>query len=102
MTSRSNKARVFVSLYFRPGVTRHPDGAELGYARFHWGIWVEPKGSQGIGIIYQVFYEPPYSNVAGSGGWKFYKENFENKRADINIMGRIMVEKIPNDVKRNR
>lgn len=87
-----------MGIYFRPGITRHPEGVGLGYARFHWGIWIEPKGSRGKGTIYQVFYEPSYSNIACSGGWGFYKEIFEDKTIGLNMMGRIMVGKIPSDV----
>jgi len=91
----SNKPRVFVAAYFRQGITQDPQSVQLGTARFHWAIWIEPKGSMGPGACYQVYSEDTYRNVPGSGGWNYnYRPTADYTRSG-SMIGRLMIGKLP-------
>lgn len=91
----SNKPRVYVAGYFRQGITRNPESKQLGHARFHWAVWVVPKGSTGRGASYQVRYEDAYTNVPGSGGWKCLYDADDDYVGDPTVIGRLMIGKLP-------
>lgn len=91
-----NKKRVFVALCSRQFVTADSNSHALGPSRFHWAIWIEPKGSKGKGACYQVFYEPAYSNIPGSGGWTYDYRPDTNYKTSNSIVVRIMIGKLPN------
>ncbi|KAI0515180.1 hypothetical protein F5B22DRAFT_656366 [Xylaria bambusicola] len=93
-----NKTRVFVALYSRQGITSHEQSHELGYARFHWAIWTEPKGSTGDGSCYQVIKADTYVNIPDSGGWRYNYIKAANCPRSRSMLGRIMVGKIPNGI----
>lgn len=90
-----NKKRVFVALYFRQSITSDPNSQDLGPARFHWAIWIEPKRSRGEGACYQVISQPTYRNIPGSGGWTYnYRTDADYNRSN-SMMVRIMIGKLP-------
>ncbi|KAI0394665.1 hypothetical protein F5Y17DRAFT_475471 [Xylariaceae sp. FL0594] len=74
----SNKDRINVAVYYRDSISGRSDSQSLGYAKFHWAIWVEPKGGDGSGTCYHVSDQDTYVNVPGSGGWQF-----EARKADF-------------------
>lgn len=87
-----------MALYSRGGVTSATQSHELHYARFHWAIWTEPKGSTGMGSCYQVLKGDSFVNVPGSGGWRFDYSRTANYTRSNAMLGRIMVGKIPSNV----
>jgi hypothetical protein len=92
-----NKKRVFVALYFRQSITSDANSHAIGPARFHWAIWIEPKGSKGAESCYQVISQPAYSNIPGSGGWAYnYRPNADYTKSNSMIV-RIMIGKLPKD-----
>lgn len=91
------KYRVFIGLYFRQGITSREESVQMGYARFHWGLWVEEKGAPGPGTCYEAVEEDVYANIPGSGGWKFKCRDADHRRSNM-LMGLIMIGKLPSGV----
>lgn len=91
----SNKPRVYVAGYARQGITRNPQSTQLGHARFHWAVWIVPKGSAGPGASFQVREEDAYANVPGSGGWRYSYAPDDDFTADKTVVGRLMIGKLP-------
>ncbi|KAH7309021.1 hypothetical protein B0I35DRAFT_491017 [Stachybotrys elegans] len=89
------KRRVFVALYYSQGLASNPRANARDHTRFHWAIWVEPRGSKGEGACYQVLYPDRYLNGSHSGEWLFnYQANADYTRSHT-MLGRIMVGKLP-------
>lgn len=92
----SNKIRVFVGIYTRP------DGSNTSAAsssksrpaaqNFHWGLWLEPKGSQGHGTSFDLEDALAYTNVSNPFGWRLHID--EHKTFPPNMLGRIMIGKM--------
>ncbi|KAM7219622.1 hypothetical protein V8F06_005003 [Rhypophila decipiens] len=91
-----NKARVFVCLYYQPGATsRNP-------ARFHWGLWVEPKGANGSGDYFHVQYRERINSPTGvrPEGWYYDSTVQQNRRNPANfrnssqLIGRVLIGKL--------
>lgn len=84
-----------MALHHRQGVTTNPDIQQLGRARFHWAIWLEQKGSKGIGDWFQVTEMNRYANVPNSGGWQYKQIHGADARDPaLAMVGRIMVGKM--------
>lgn len=91
----SDKCRIYICLYFQQGVT------SVDPARFHWGLWVEPKGSRGPGDYFHVQshqqmrtsrgVQPAhwaYDTSVGKGKTpKWSKSNY--------LIGRVLIGKLP-------
>ncbi|RMD44942.1 hypothetical protein DV735_g144, partial [Chaetothyriales sp. CBS 134920] len=88
------KQRVFVNLYFRDHISRTEEGIRMGHARFHWAVWVQGKNSKGLGYTNEAIQEDYYSNVPGSGGWKF-RHRPANWVQSGKLMVRILAGKLP-------
>ncbi|KAI1750365.1 hypothetical protein F4782DRAFT_532474 [Xylaria castorea] len=97
--SERGKTRVFVAAYFREGITSSEGSYELlQHARFHWAIWIEPKGSTGIGACYQAMKYDEFVNIPDSGRWQYEYINTADYTRSASMLGRIMVGKLPKDV----
>lgn len=92
----ANKERLFVALYTRQGISADPSQRALfQYASYHWAIYVEAKHNKGTGQSFDVTYTDHYTNIPGSGGWRYrYGERVStvNSRS---ILGLLMIGKLP-------
>lgn len=96
----SNKDRVFVAIYIRPG------GSELDSVAstrsrtkpsdYHWGIWIEPKNGNGLGTSYDLEDSVAFSSVTNPFGWRFHID--DHKTTPPLMLGRIMIGKVPEGV----
>lgn len=94
-----NKDRVYVALYFRQGISNEPAlRQQYQHAAYHWAILVMPKGSEGVGSTYDVKYQDTYSNVPGSGGWKYFYRGRADMRQSRAILGQVMIGKLPPEI----
>jgi hypothetical protein len=91
----SDKSRIYVCLYFQQGVT------SVDPARFHWGLWVEPKNGRGRGDYFHVQSHPAMRSASGTtpAHWA-YDSSVQNGRqarytkSDY-LIGRILIGKLP-------
>ncbi|KAF2269038.1 hypothetical protein CC78DRAFT_335758 [Lojkania enalia] len=92
----SNKDRVFVALYTRPGSSELDSlssaASKPKYTKYHWGIWVEPKNSQGNGTSFDLEDSVAFSSVTNPFGWRFHIE--DHKCLPPRMLGRIMIGKV--------
>ncbi|KAK8010298.1 hypothetical protein PG990_009263 [Apiospora arundinis] len=92
-----NKYRVSVAGFARDGISHNASlERPFGRAMYHWGIWVEPKNSQGAGRLYHMEEYPPMNSAAGPipGGWRFELRDSNSKNSK-RLIGRIMIGKLP-------
>jgi hypothetical protein len=80
--SNANKDRVFVAIYARPensslGSTQSTSGSsdksrarKATVQRYNWGIWVEPKFSEGCGTAFDLEDNVANSSVVNPFGWR--------------------------------
>lgn len=91
------KYRVSVAGFVRDGISNNPSlETTYGHAMYHWGIWVEPKGSEGPGRLYDVEEHQPMNSAEGPipGGWKSGLRD-SNFNTNYRLIGRIMIGKLP-------
>ena len=92
----SNKIRVFVAIYVQPTGSHSPTKLSpkpLGHSqRYHWGLWLEPKGSTGEGTSFDLEDALAYSNVFSPFGWRLHID--EHKSVPPRMLGRIMIGKM--------
>ncbi|KAF2118750.1 hypothetical protein BDV96DRAFT_642926 [Lophiotrema nucula] len=93
----SNKDRVFVAIYTRPGSSELDSLASTRSRtkpdKFHWGIWVEPKSSNGNGTSYDLEDSIAFSSVTNPFGWRFHID--DHKSLPPRMLGRVMIGKVP-------
>lgn len=92
----SNKDRVFVAIYTRPGSSA-PSSLNSAKTKstpqkYHWGIWVEPKSSTGAGTSFDLEDSVAYSSVTNPFGWRLHID--EHKAPPSRMLGRIMIGKM--------
>jgi hypothetical protein len=98
----ANKDRVFVTLYARPAISNNPSiRAQYEHAAYHWAIFVQPKGSQGLGSAYDVKFTDTYSNIPGSGGWQYQYRETANLLNTHSCLGQILIGKLPPEITSN-
>ncbi|KFY18728.1 hypothetical protein V491_04723 [Pseudogymnoascus sp. VKM F-3775] len=91
------KCRIYVASYIRDGISsRYELEPQYGYAMYHWGIWVEPKGGRGKGRSFHVIEHEPMNSARGPipGGWKF-ELHPEDGSTNLRLVGRLMIGKLP-------
>ncbi|KAL2760729.1 hypothetical protein ACRALDRAFT_205365 [Sodiomyces alcalophilus JCM 7366] len=96
-TMRGNKYRVYLAAFSRDGISNNPQlEPSYGRAMYHWGIWLEPKNSQGQGRLYHVEHHEPMNSATGPipGGWKFGLRQTSSHTSQ-RLIGRIMIGKLP-------
>lgn len=91
----SDKHRVYVCLYFQQGVT------SVDPARFHWGLWVEPKNSRGYGDKFHVRSHQQIRSARGvtPAHWAYDTSVNSGKTPKYSksdyLIGRILIGKLP-------
>lgn len=93
----SNKDRVFVAIYTRPGTSEleslSSSRSKTKPTKYHWGIWVEPKNSSDSGTSFDLEDSVAYSSVTNPFGWRFHID--DHKALPPRMLGRIMIGKMP-------
>ncbi|KAF2464592.1 uncharacterized protein BDR25DRAFT_307131 [Lindgomyces ingoldianus] len=93
----SNKDRVFIAVYTRPGSSEldslSPTRSKPKPQNYRWGIWVEPKNSTGAGTSFDLEDSVAYSSVTNPFGWRFHFD--DHKSPPPRMLGRIMIGKLP-------
>ena len=95
MNLGSNKTRVFVALLIHDGLAEYD---ETQHGCMDWAIWTQPKWSTGRGSLYRVQNLDPYNihdDGLGHGYWRYRWDRGANYRRCPEMIGRIMVGKIP-------
>ena len=91
-----NKIRVFVALYTRPEASNTSTASSLKSRpkaqAFHWGLWLEPKGSTGEGTSFDLEDSSAYSSISSPFGWRLHID--EHKTTPSHMLGRIMIGKM--------
>ncbi|KAF2443294.1 hypothetical protein P171DRAFT_35168 [Karstenula rhodostoma CBS 690.94] len=92
----SNKTRVFVAVYTRPTAS---DSSTISASKsrptaqkYHWGLWLEPKGSNGNGTSFDLEDAAAYSSVSSPFGWRLHFD--EHKSLPSHMLGRVMIGKM--------
>ncbi|KAH8774384.1 hypothetical protein F5883DRAFT_659111 [Diaporthe sp. PMI_573] len=91
----SDKCRVYVCLYFQQGVT------SVDPARFHWGLWVEPKQGRGHGDYFHVQSHQQMRTSRGTvpAHWAYDSSVTTGKTPKYSksnyLIGRILIGKLP-------
>ncbi|KAF2688870.1 hypothetical protein K458DRAFT_428358 [Lentithecium fluviatile CBS 122367] len=100
-----NKPRVFVAVYSRPettslGSTLSTNTSSSSHSRshkptaqhYHWGIWIEPKGSTGAGTSFDLEDSVAHSSVYNPFGWRLLIA--EHESLPSRMLVRLMVGKV--------
>lgn len=92
----SNKIRVFVAVYTRPTAS---DSSTISASKpsptaqkYHWGLWLEPKGSNGCGTSFDLEDAVAYSSISSPFGWHLHID--EHRSLPPHMLGRIMIGKM--------
>lgn len=92
----SNKNRVFVAVYTRPGSSTmsslNSTKPKPTPQKYHWGIWIEPKHGSGAGTSFDLEDAAGYSSVTNPFGWRLHID--DHKAPPARMLGRIMIGKI--------
>jgi hypothetical protein len=97
-----SKARVFVAVYASSSFTDIESttttsiGSRSKAAKYHWGIWIEPKGSEGEGTSFDIE-EPSSHSYTGASLFGLRLQIEDHKTTPPNMLGRLMIGKIPDD-----
>ncbi|XWX01578.1 hypothetical protein V2A60_009606 [Cordyceps javanica] len=92
-----NKYRVSVAAFARDYISNNASLEEsYGYAMYHWGIFVEPKGGKGDGRLYHVEEHPAMNSAQGTipAGWRFEPRK-SSAKASQRLIGRLLIGKLP-------
>lgn len=101
----SNKRRVLIALHHRNALSLPPERERLGHAAYHWVILIEPKFSRGANAnAYDVTDAPGIDpnnrvNQNPENDWRFLAQCGVNPYKDSRFIGRVMIGKLPNNVK---
>ncbi|KAL1602328.1 hypothetical protein SLS60_005743 [Paraconiothyrium brasiliense] len=91
-----DKIRVFVAVYTRPtssnSSTTSSSKSRPTAQKYHWGLWLEPKGSTGNGTSFDLEDAIAYSSVSSPFGWRMHID--EHKSVPSHMLGRIMIGKM--------
>ena len=99
-----NKDRVFVAIYARPensslGSTQSTSGSsdrsrtrKATVQRYHWGIWIEPKFSEGEGTAFDLEDSVANSNLNNPFGWRLLVA--EHDAPPERMLVRLMIGKV--------
>lgn len=92
----SNKTRVFVAIYTRPEASNTSTASSRKSRpkaqNFHWGLWLEPKGSTGEGTSFDLEDSSAYTSISSPFGWRLHID--EHKSIPSHMLGRIMIGKM--------
>ena len=105
-TGAMNKDRVFVAVYSRPENTSLSSNLSTGTSgssdksrskkptvqRFHWGIWIEPKFSEGCGTSFDLVDNAANSSVCNPFGWRMVVA--EHDAPPARMLVRLMIGKV--------
>lgn len=101
-----NKDRVFVAVYARPETpvstlsstasttasTSSSRSKKPNVQRYHWGIWIEPKGSTGAGTSFDLDDSAADAGLGNPFGWRLLVD--ERKELPARMLCRFMIGKI--------
>ncbi|KAF2734190.1 hypothetical protein EJ04DRAFT_564470 [Polyplosphaeria fusca] len=97
----SNKDRVFVAIYTRPGSSEldslNSTRSKAKAQKYHWGIWIEPKNGNGSGTSFDLEDSITFSSTTNPFGWRFHID--EHSSLPPRMLGRIMIGKVPETLK---
>jgi hypothetical protein len=93
----SNKDRVFVAVYVRPGSSEldslSSTRSKTKPQKYHWGIWIEPKNSDGSGTSFDLEDSISFSSVTNPFGWRYHID--DHSSVPSRMLGRFMIGKVP-------
>lgn len=95
----SNKNRVFVAIYTRidtSSLSTLSAKSKTNPDNYHWGIWIEPKGSTGQGTSFDLEDSITFSSVTNPFGWRFRID--EHKSLPPRMLGRVMIGKLSEEM----
>jgi hypothetical protein len=95
-SAMSNKIRVFIAVYTRPtaSISSTPSSTKSRPTaqKYHWGLWLEPKGSIGNGTSFDLEDAVDHSSPSSPFGWRLQID--EHKALPSHMLGRIMIGKM--------
>jgi hypothetical protein len=100
----SNKLRVFITIHHRNTLSLGPNRERLGYAAYHWGILIAPKGSTGPDChafdVTDGADPDPQARVDRNPdrNW-FFRRKHVNWKSSAHLLGKAMIGKVPNSIK---
>lgn len=94
-----SKERVYVAVYAASFIdiestTTASVNSRNKAAKYHWGIWVEPKGSEGEGTSFDIE-TPTSTNFTGASLFGLRLQTEDHKTTPPNMLGRLMIGKLP-------
>lgn len=102
----SNKRRVFVSLHHRYALSIGENRQRFNYAAYHWGILICPKkkpngpDSHAFDVSDGILLHPTHRvDLNPDGNWLFRAEANANPDDNSHLLGRVMIEKVPDEVR---
>jgi hypothetical protein len=91
-----SKDRVYVAVYSQAVTdidSTMSSNSRDKAGKYHWGIWIEPKGSEGEGTSFEIEDATTYSSRTSPFGMRLLIE--DHKTTPPSMLGRLMIGKMP-------